>query len=76
VPTAAWVIAAGAVVAAGGLLVRVRARARAWPDHWSYSEDRAKSTWAYHEALYIDLGLAALALGLGLVLLGVWRAIR
>jgi hypothetical protein len=76
VPAAAWLMAAGAAVAAGGVVVRVQARAWTWPDHWSYSGDRANTSWAHHEALYIDLGLAALALGLGLVLLGVWRAVR
>ena len=72
----AWLIGVGAVVVAGGLVVRVRARAWAWPDEWRYYGNRADTGWAYDEALYIDLGLAALALGVGLVLLGVWRTVR
>lgn len=69
-------LAAGTVFVAVGVIVRVQARAWAWPDEWRYSGDRANTPWAYNEALYIDLGLVALAFGIGLVLLGVWRAVR
>lgn len=72
----AALLAAGTVFVVVGVIVRVQARAWAWPDEWSYSGNRANTPWAYNEALYIDLGLAALAFGIGLILLGVWRAVR
>lgn len=72
----AALMAVGAAVAAGGTTVRVKARDWAWPDQWTYFGNRADTPWAYREALYADLGLAALAFGLGLVLLGIWRTVR
>jgi hypothetical protein len=63
----------GGVIATVGLLVRVFARRMAWPQEWHYSGDRANTKWAFNEALYIDLGMVALAFGLALILLGLVR---
>jgi hypothetical protein len=64
----------GGVLTLVGLLLRVFARWLAWPSKWEYSGDRTNTSWAYNEALYIDLGLVLLAFGLALMFLGVVRA--
>ena len=67
---------AGGLIALFGVILRLSARALAWPGEWTYSGDRAQTRWAFAEAAYIDLSLFALAFGLALILLGVWRHLR
>jgi hypothetical protein len=76
VPSPSWLPVAGGLLVVGGLLLRCFARWLAWPAEWRYSGDRANTEWAYREALYADLGLAALAFGLSLVWLAIARRTR
>ena len=59
-----------------GLSVRIFARKIAWPREWFYTGDRADTSWAYNEGLYIDLSLFVLSFGMVLFLIGVWRVVR
>ncbi len=52
-----------------GFTIRLNAHAWAWPDSYSFSGDRADTDWARQEQVYVDISLAVLALGVGLILL-------
>ncbi len=70
-PTGIWL--AGILFTCAGLLVRCFARSLARPAEARFSWEPANTEWAYREAVYIDLGLVALAFGLSLIWLALAR---
>lgn len=61
-----------------GLILRLSARALAWPSSYSYSGPREATVWAFRERAYEDIAWAILAFGLGLLLIAAhhWLAGR
>jgi hypothetical protein len=66
-----WLFAAGGGTTLFGVILRLSARALAWPDSYSYSGDRGNTNWAFMEAAYVDISLFAIGFGLAAVLIAV-----
>ena len=65
-------ISGGAVLAGAGTILRLSARALAWPSAFSFSGPREHTKWAFMEQALVDISLFAMGFGLSLVLLGIW----
>ncbi len=46
-----------------GILLRLNARALAWPDHYSYSGSRADTVWAHQEDAIGQVGIILMCIG-------------
>lgn len=64
-----YILRIGLISFVVGILLRLNARAIAWPTEYSYSGERENTVWAIRELALIEIGTALFIFGLIVVLL-------
>lgn len=64
-----YILRIGLILFVVGILLRLSARAIAWPTEYSYSGERENTVWAIRELALIEIGTALFIFGLIVVLL-------
>ncbi len=64
-----YILLAGLISFAVGILLRLNASGMSWPQEYSYSGEREDTVWAIRELALIEIGTALFIFGLVVILL-------